>query len=343
MDKKARDTHCCDSVMYGAGVCGLQCLSEAACTSQEAQTCVHGCQRKCPAYELVANEECKSECLRESSPCRKYLSCRPPSVDSHVCDDGQWPEAASGCCKSDETGIVGCPRLCETQRVWRLDRTRTVPWWARWYTGDGIIAQCTCVGCPESPVEKREKLKRTVEDSVWDNGQAMLVDIARREGLQLGPNRRMQELMLRRNSEIISTISQFGDSGETDQRIGAINDRYALLITDAARQGDDEHPDGGRLYSEGKRDEQNLEVIIAIIVSCSCVLLVAVAVATWLLIRKRKRESPISTFGGNPQVVIGNPVPPETSAATGPMTGAPVTVAAPTKAKGSDSGAKELS
>mmetsp|Transcript_135559 Transcript_135559/g.329522 ORF Transcript_135559/g.329522 Transcript_135559/m.329522 type:complete len:346 (+) Transcript_135559:84-1121(+) len=332
MDRKARETHCCDSVLYGGGVCSLECLDEEECATQEAQTCVHSCQRRCPAYEVVPSRDCMDNCLKESAPCRRYVSCRPPSVHTHVCDDGQWPDASSGCCKDNVTQMEGCPSLCETQRVWRLDRTRAIPWWARWHTGDGIVAQCTCMDCPDRTEAGYARIRQTVTESIWDNGQVMLVDIARREGLRLGPNRHMQELMLERNSQILAVIEEFGDTGFTDRRIAEINNRFAVLIQDAARLGEDPLAlqRGGRTREGRREGDRDVGVIVAIVVSSALAIVVAISVATCLVLRNKRRESPISMFQENQQVVIGSPVP-MTSTVSGVTAGAPVTVSAPTK------------
>jgi len=342
--RKAREAHCCGSLLHGGGVCDLECVSEQACASQEAQTCIHECQRKCPAYDVVPSTECMDQCLKTGVPCRKYTSCRPPSVHTHVCNDGRWPEAASGCCKDTATQVVGCPHLCEQQRVWRLDRTSAIPWWARKHDGPGIISQCTCSGCPANSSSRAVKLRQTVSESIWDNGQVMLVDVARREGLRLGPNRKMQEIMLDRNSEILRTIQAFGDNGASDKMISVINGRYSQLITDAARLGDD--PQGGVPFTSGSgggrrrrgagRGEgsggegSNVAVIVAVVVTCSVAVLAAMGVATWLVLRRRRLQSPISAFEQNQQIVIGSPVP-QGGNQDGVAAGAPVTVAAPTK------------
>uniref|UniRef100_A0A7S4QAU9 Uncharacterized protein n=1 Tax=Alexandrium monilatum TaxID=311494 RepID=A0A7S4QAU9_9DINO len=348
VDRKARETHCCESVVQGGGVCDLECLSEQTCATQEAQTCVHDCQLRCPAYEVVPSADCMNRCLKEGSPCRRYVSCRPPSITSHVCDDGRWPESSSGCCKDNETKMVGCPALCETQRVWRLDRTRAIPWWARWHSGEGIITQCTCVGCPKNASIRHATLRRTVSESVWDNGQVMLVDIARREGLRLGPNRKMQELMLKRNSEIIQTIENHGDSGVADRRISAINNRYALMIMDAARLGDD--PPQQRKRGAGRDNDDDdhdlfggrMMWIVAAVVACSVTILCSIVIATGLVIRSRSSKTPISAFQQNQQVVIGSPVQ-ANSELSGVTAGAPVTVSAPTKSQRGSAVAKDIS
>uniref|UniRef100_A0A7R9ZZA3 Uncharacterized protein n=1 Tax=Pyrodinium bahamense TaxID=73915 RepID=A0A7R9ZZA3_9DINO len=345
MVKTARDTHCCDSVLYGGGVCDLKCLTEQECATQEAQTCVHSCQRKCPAYEVVPSHDCMDQCLQEDSPCRKYVACRPPSVHTHVCDDGRWPESSSGCCMNNATSIKGCPSMCETQRIWRLDRTRSIPWWARWHQGEGIVAQCSCFECPDSDVARTAKFKKTVSESIWDNGQVMLVDIARREGLRLGPNRGMQELMLKRNDEITHVIEALGPTGLADVKIAGINDRYAVLITDAARTGEDPYDlyesEGEKILEAKKRElEKNFETTTIIVVVSAVVIVLAIAVATCLVLSRKNRETPITTFQENQHVVIGSPVA-DNTAMSGIMAGAPVTVAAPTKGKGDF--AKDLS
>lgn len=240
---------------------------------------------------------------------------------------------------SNDSQLIGCPKLCETQRIWRLDRTQAIPWWARWHNGNGVVAQCTCVDCPENENQKFEKLKRTLHESVWDNGQVMLVDIARRENLKLGPTRRMQELMLRRNSEILRTLEVFGSSGDADSQISAINDRYGVLITEAARLGDDswQEPSNPSGKSKKKRKDRTdpEHLIFAIVVGVSSFAVVcAIMCASVFLVRmwkKTRLNTPVQPFQQDRNIVIGNPV--AQGAAADVTTGAPVTVSAPTKTK----------
>merc|ERR1712176_274243 len=142
MQVVANETSCCDSVLYGGGACSLECLAENECVTQAAQTCIHGCQVMCPSLQMAPSKECTDHCLAQNAPCRRYVSCRAPMPSSFVCDDGLWPQAHSGCCVDNVTNMVGCPKLCESERLWRLDRTRGIPWWARWHEGPGIVAQC---------------------------------------------------------------------------------------------------------------------------------------------------------------------------------------------------------
>mmetsp|Transcript_129736 Transcript_129736/g.252747 ORF Transcript_129736/g.252747 Transcript_129736/m.252747 type:complete len:571 (-) Transcript_129736:319-2031(-) len=341
MVEVTRNTHCCDSVRYGWGVCTLQCQSEETCVTPEAQTCIHSCQRKCPAYSAVISEQCMRDCFSDESPCKKYLSCRPPSVATHVCDDGRWPEAASGCCVANDTKMLGCPKLCETRRLWRLDRAEAIPWWTRYNKEKGVIAQCTCMDCPETQQESFEKLKRTLAESIWDNGQVMLTDIARRANMTFGPNRKMQELMVRRNSEILKALDAYGDNADT--QIAGINDRYSVLITEAAELGED--PGMGRstvmkIMTKGSSKGDSSIPIIAIVVAASSVAVICtIACASMFLVRmwkKTRQKTPVQPFQQGSQIVIGNPVTQGTAAEV--TTGAPVAVAAPTRTKSGSNG-----
>jgi len=169
-------------------------------------------------------------------------------------------------------------------------------------------------------------MKRTLEDSVWDNGQMMLTDIARREGLKHGPNRQMQELMVRRNAAVLAAVADDGDDGRI-QRTSAINEQYTLKITQAARMyGDDEC---AALTAELNEKEEIKSTwtngVIAAI--CTLALMITICTAT-VCILKRRKESPVLGFEQNQQVVIGNPVQDAQGQA---VTGSPVTVAAQTR------------
>lgn len=331
MQVAAKETSCCDSVLYGGGACDLECLTEGQCASQVAQTCIHDCQLKCPSLQMAPSQECTRQCLAKDAPCRKYVACRPPMQSTFTCDDGRWPQANSGCCIDPETHLVGCPKLCESERIWRLDRMEGTPWWARRHEGRGIVAQCTCANCPSSEVSAAQKLKKTMEEDLWDNGQIMLVDIARRQGLRYGPNRPMQELMATRNERILETLKMNMSSTSLDRRIAAINEHYHREILRAAQEGPDEPPRKGRRKGD---DDDDDETTVVVLVTCTAVILVVVAVATCIIVRhRRKQNDGISTFQGE-HVVVGNPVAPGISmdVATGAIQGGtPVTVAAPAK------------
>jgi len=209
--------------------------------------------------------------------------------------------------------------MCETQRIWRLDRRRTVPWWTTWHEGDGIIAQCTCMECPETDIDRLDKLQRTVEESIWDNGQVMLVDIARRAGLKLGPNRRMQELMQKRNDEILAIINSARADASVDVQISEVNTRYAQAITNAARRGPDANQwkgpgriNGGKGQWQSDNDDNKMTWIV--IVACSFAILACIVVATWMVLRK-KAPPPVLEYQNNQHVVVGNPVCSGTDAA----------------------------
>jgi hypothetical protein len=195
------------------------------------------------------------------------------------------------------------------------------------------------VDCPESDDTRFEKLKRTLTESVWDNGQVMLIDVARREQLRLGPNRKMQELMLRRNSEILSTLEV---SSDADSQTAAINDRYGVLITEAARLGDDPWPSSPRLkkgkgetiMSEGKSTDSEKLIFTIVIAASSVAVICTIICASVCLVRmwkKTRQSTPVQAFQQGGQIVIGNPVAQGAPAQV--ATGAPVTVSAPTKSK----------
>lgn len=312
MQTVAQETHCCESQLYGGGTCDVECVSEIECSSQDAQTCIHGCQLKCPAWDPAPSPQCVNECLKHDSPCRKYVSCRPPVPGGYICHDGRWPESSSGCCESNLSRIGSCPRLCESQRMWRLDKkSRTAaPWWARWPQGEGMVAQCSCHGCPDSTDSMTSTLEWTVKEDLWLNGQRMLVDIARREDLQLGPNRRMQELMLQRNEDIERALEESMAAAYTsdlDEKIYRINLNYTSVITDAARFfGDD--LEVARHSPTTATSSTSSFWMTTIIVCTSLLLLSCVSVVLYLMRLKLKQHTTdITSFNGN-QVVLGQPV-----------------------------------
>lgn len=289
----------------------MECVSEAECASQDAQTCIHGCQLKCPAWDLAPSPQCVNECLKRDSPCRKFVSCRPPVTGGYICHDGRWPESSSGCCESNLSRIGSCPRLCESQRTWRLDRKRQKgsPWWARWHQGDGMVAQCTCHGCPESMESMASTLQWTVKEDLWENGQRMLLDIARREGLLWGPTRRMQELMLQRNEEILRALEESKVASyrfDLDETIHQINRRYSDGIIHAARYFDDsERPVAAEASSNTSVSLMTFTIVCTTIV-CTTML---GWVFYWKMYAKRthRQNTDIRTFHGD-QVVLGQPV-----------------------------------
>jgi len=333
MQKATNETDCCGSKWYSGGTCSLKCLSEQECVSQDAQTCIHSCQLKCPSTQMAPTTECAKECLSMDAPCRKYVSCRPVAKSGHICDDGRWPEANSGCCiNQNKGGFIGCPRLCDTEKLWRLDRIEGSPWWARRHNGRGIVAQCTCAGCPATEFKAQAKLKATVNEGLWENGQIMLIDIARREGLQYGPNRGMQELMATRNERILAVVNDPSlQSAELDRRIASINAEYHVSITKAAHL----YPD--KPAEEDKDKEENSAIRTGLILALVLVSAIALAALYCLCFRRNQKHSTnISEFRQTGDVVIGQPVPvgPDPAQQGVMISGTPVTVSAPTK--GSD-------
>jgi len=331
MKAATNETACCRSSVYSGGTCELECATEAMCASQEAQTCIHGCQLKCPSLQMTPSQECARDCISADSRCRKYVSCRPPSTAGYRCDDGRWPEASTGCCvhelETSPTIGVGCPTLCESERLWRLDRKHGKPWWARWH--DAPVAQCTCHGCPSTEANALDKLKVTVDEGLYYNGQHMLLDIAKRSGLKYGPNRRMQALMVERNDEISEVMMMNLKAFQLDRRIGDINSRYSAAIIQAAQ----DYPDDGNWQPPEAEDEDVRSTTpIVLLLACTAVILAAVACATCVIVRSRRKANDISTFQGE-SVVVGQPVSenqPEVNSGI-VIGGAPVLVSAPMK------------
>eukprot|EP00928_Gymnodinium_smaydae_P013127 TRINITY_DN14785_c0_g1_i1.p1 TRINITY_DN14785_c0_g1~~TRINITY_DN14785_c0_g1_i1.p1 ORF type:complete len:594 (+),score=69.88 TRINITY_DN14785_c0_g1_i1:72-1784(+) len=321
-------THCCNSVLYGGGFCDVECVDEVTCGSQVAQTCIHGCQVKCRANSATPSSDCISECLHGDSHCRKFSSCRPPPAYGYVCDDGRWPEAASGCCY-EMSGRFGCPKLCQIQKVWRHDRKRGLPWWTRWNEATDMVVSCTCDGCPATMAERRHKLEVTVYDSLWTSGQLTLVDVARRAGLQLGPNRRMQELMQERNDAILDYLKQVERQGGNDDAavdsVANLHAQYAVLIEQAAYQYGDDY--------EGKAGKRGAPVsVMVLILACTVLILLSICGATILLIRRKKRTAIQFAQNFDPStnttVVFGSPVLENSTGSADIHMGAPVTVSA---------------
>lgn len=335
-----RSTDCCESLSYGGGICEVECPSEGACAGQDAQTCIHSCNELCRSFDPTPSQECKDQCLLSNAPCRKYLGCRTPmlTMSNYVCDDGRWPEANTGCCVSNQvTTAIGrnasCPALCETKFVWRLDGPG-LPWWARY--SNTTVYQCTCDGCPAFDDSGVDEVKRTLEESIWDNGQVLLVDIARREGLQLGPNRKMQELMQERNELVLKASSSLTTSNraEVETRIQDINAYYSRMIEEAART----YPDIGLGAPEpGRGAEAGLSLMLAILLTLTVLLVIVLIVIVLYLMRRRntKQQTPVTAFSENDQIVIGSPVAPNQDGMKeqGVVGGAAVTVAAPTKGR----------
>lgn len=354
MPALANNTECCQSLVYGGGVCDTVCPSESLCMSQDAQTCIKNCQDICATLTPSPSQACLQQCVGSGSSCQQYLGCDTPSNVDYTCDDGRSPDGSTGCCMDNTTGLIGCPRLCETQNVWRLDQSNGAPWWARWDNAQGPVYQCTCRGCPPPTSLGSSQVTETLAQSLWDNGQVMLVDIARREGLQLGPNTKMQELMLRRNSEVQRVIQTFGPSSlrKVKQLTADINTRYTKLITDAAHAAPDDGGGKEKPYTAAReaaeKDFQTRTVFTVVIAVCSAVIVLTIGVATYCILKRRAKQTtstPILAFE-NETVVVGNPVAPSDLPPRGKedvCTGATVTVCAPTKARSPKFAGAELS
>lgn len=311
----AERNSCCGSSRYGGGVCEMTCVNEAACATQEAQTCIQGCQIKCPSQTANPQGSCLTDCLNADAPCRPYLSCRPPQTAGYICDDGKFPESSSGCCRtntsSGQTDVAGCPRLCTRQQVWRVDTRDTrrfTPWWARY--SEVPVYQCTCDGCPTTFEEADGILAGEISDDIWSNGQMMLTDIARSNGLKLGANRQMQELMLERNAELQAIIGSSDGKSQpwyVSSEFDRINREYAQRIAQAAADYPDDGSGKDVLRERGLEGQPGVTIALVLTILVLCGLLVCAVIAA-LVFRSRARTQAISVEGVE-HVVIGNPVP----------------------------------
>jgi len=156
----------------------------------------------------------------------------------------------------------------------------------------------------------------------------MLLDIAKRQGLKHGPNRRMQALMVERNTKITKVMEMNLKAFELDRRISDINSRYSAAIIKAAQ----DYPDDGNWQPAEKEDDAQSTTPIVLLLSCTAVILAAVACATCVIVRSRRKANDISTFQGE-SVVVGQPVSenqPEVNSGI-VIGGAPVLVSAPMK------------
>jgi len=174
-----------------------------------------------------------------------------------------------------------------------------------------------------------------VEEGLWDNGQIMLIDIARREKLKYGPNRRMQELMASRNDQILAITRASTLSADlVDRRIAEINSKYIEQITRAAR----EFPDMPSTVDKDDSEDNNTTLVI-VVICCSMAVISVVACAAYLVIQSKKKQwqTPTRAFQGE-NVVVGQPVPTNGDAlpVSGILGGTPVTVAAPMKVSKTD-------
>jgi len=321
MRNATRDTHCCNSAVYGGGTCDLECRSEAQCVTQEAQTCIHNCSLICHAFQHTPSAECFARCLARDAPCRQYVSCRPPVISGLVCDSGDQPEANSGCCVDNVTGFLGCPKLCDSQRVWRVDGGYR-PWWARQYPS-GAVTQCSCAGCPSGLQDAQFKLERTVNGDIWHNGQMLLIDIARQEGLKYGANRKMQELVAERNLAIRNAIRDEPTHTERVAEVAEINEQYIALIRSAALA----YPDLPNDERKEESDSSNFGPIIVIIACASAIIVASFFASLVIRIRRKQLQTPVNAFDRGFSIVVGQPAPIELVASNSVFGGTPVIAA----------------
>jgi hypothetical protein len=196
-----------------------------------------------------------------------------------------------------------------------------------------MILQCRCSGCPTSAAQGQDKLTKIVEQELWDNGQKMLVNVARKAGLKFGPNRAMQKLMAERNDKISALMhAHDGTQGpQISQRIAVLNAEYGKEISWAASVYPDV-PAKVVVKRSGDADQRKRAIII-VVVTCTVVVLLCVSLTTVVIIRTRKREDTVMQFEGE-HVVTGMPCDGNQGVHVGDVQGGtPVTVTAPTQVK----------
>jgi hypothetical protein len=203
-----------------------------------------------------------------------------------------------------------------------------------------MVLQCTCNNCPTDAITAHDVLAATIEEGLWDNGQTMLTDIARREGLQHGPNRRMQQLMAERNAKILEASKSAEEDPHKAQHldtwISEINKEYTTKITKAAH----EYPDSPSTVTR-EYDDDDDTVLITVICSVAAVALVAACACIIICTRRAKgkdqqeqQQMGAGNYDGN-HVVVGQPV---VESADGSISGGtPVYVSAPSPVKKSSS------
>ncbi|CAE7728766.1 unnamed protein product [Symbiodinium microadriaticum] len=239
----------------------------------------------CPSFDPTPSQECKAGMRRAGNTWDAAHRQLMTTSRFAVSLTSRRTEPTLGTLRIFHIGLpfeASCPALCETKFVWRLDGPD---------------------GCPAFDDSGVDEVKRTLEESIWDNGQVLLVDIARREGLQLGPNRKMQELMQERNELVLKASSSLTTSNraEVETRIQDINAYYSRMIEEAART----YPDIGLGAPEpGRGAENGLSLMLAILLTLTVLLVIVLIVIVLYLMR------PVTAFSENDQIVIGSPVAP---------------------------------
>lgn len=187
--------------------------------------------------------------------------------------------------------------------VGRVDLYQARPVWFNYNPNPAQpVMHCSCSGCPMSWEEWWQELMK-LGDGLWSSGEAILADIARREGLLNGANFRMQELMAERNEKIHHAFMN-GDPVTAEAAARAITLEYNILITQAAREF-------GDIGSEAKgtaEDEKHGDGSLVFIILCAIGMMVGAGLLSVLACRFLGQSKPSTSIIPNTQVVVGNPI-----------------------------------
>jgi hypothetical protein len=257
----------------------------------------------------------------------------------------------NGCCKFPiHNGLMyqmACPKLCDLRQTYRI------------VAPPQHSVECQCGGCPDTVEQAVFKWNQTVKDSFWDNGQNVLKDIAREEGLELGATKEMQVLMKLRNDNIKAAIlehdSPYDDKLEaTIERINEASQQEITKVAKLRRQCD-LNPAGEMCVQAPTKapttasvatspalpedsakddDEEDNSSMLMIGIACGAFVVCGLAIFFGLALRHSKAKPAANTeapaqealpLDGDSNVVIGRPVPGRAAAAS---TGAPVQMVA---------------
>lgn len=196
-----------------------------------------GCADTCDMiHPQLIRQSCHDECF--IGECDRYKTCEPAeqAAFEYLCDNGEAP-AANGCCEGVlPSGRIGetCPALCQSGRKYILPH------------GD----VCQCFDCPTTTTEAERLINDTfvgeatspggVSEDVWENGQTVLMDISRQEGLTPGATPQMQAMVVARNVHIRAAIAraeQDGAGSDVEREIARISAEWHAEITLCARGG----------------------------------------------------------------------------------------------------------
>lgn len=332
--KAAAERENCCGADWADPICNLDCQLDEDCNTVAGTDCATQCTEQCDMiHPHLVRQSCNDNCFEGT--CNEYRTCEPPEQESfeYLCDDGSSPQT-NGCCNgllpNGNEGTT-CPALCRSGRKYILPHGE----------------ECQCFDCPTTAQQAEESLNATflgerhggVSDTVWQNGQTVLSDIAWRAGLIHGPTPQMQAMMVARNVEIGQAISRYGSGAvRTEREIVGISNTWNEKIEECA-VGGPEHEScdfrGAQQYlpeyaqaPETIREESDEGggMLIIVIIVCAVVVL-GLAGTVFVLLTKKKggaggpggNARPIE---GDPNVVVGRPVeggaaPPQFDAAGG--------------------------